>query len=100
MESRPLSPASLPGFEPIDVAFRAFIEANSLPGASLAIAKDGRLVLAKSYGFSDVEQGLLVRPDSLFRFASVGKTITAIAVMKAAIRTKVAPANGVAAFSV
>ena len=32
------------GFGPIDSSFRAFMQSHSLPGASLAIAKDGRLV--------------------------------------------------------
>jgi len=70
------------GFDVIDSAFRSLLETNSLPGASIAIAKDGRLVLAKGYGLADVEQNQAVQPDSLFRFGSIGKTITAIAVMK------------------
>ena len=72
------------GFEPLDSAFRTFLQTKSIPGASIAIAKDGRLVLAKGYGFADVEQGQPVRPDSLFRFGSIGKPITAVAVMKLA----------------
>jgi uncharacterized protein (TIGR03437 family) len=40
------------------------------------------LVLAKGYGLADVQGSLAVQPDSLFRFGSIGKTITAIAVMK------------------
>jgi hypothetical protein len=35
------------GFEPLDTSFRAFLQTYALPGASLAIAKDGRLVLAQ-----------------------------------------------------
>jgi N-acyl-D-amino-acid deacylase len=71
-----------PGFEPIENAFLAFMQANGLPGTSLAIARNGRLVFARGYGFADVEQGQPVQPDSLLRFGSIGKTITAIAVMK------------------
>jgi uncharacterized protein (TIGR03437 family) len=79
----PAQSGDLPaGFEPIDAAFRAFLETYSLPGAAIAIAKEGRLVLAKGYGLADVEQGQAVQPDSRFRFGSIGKTITAIAVMK------------------
>src|SRR5262249_35773181 len=71
-----------PGFEQIETAFLAFIEANNLPGASLGIARNGRLVLAQGYGVADAEQRLLVRPESLLRFGSIGKTITSIAIMK------------------
>jgi uncharacterized protein (TIGR03437 family) len=70
------------GFEQIESAFLAFMQAHNLPGASLAIARNGRLVLARGYGLADVDQGQAVQPDSVFRFGSIGKTITAIAVMK------------------
>jgi N-acyl-D-amino-acid deacylase len=53
-----------------------------VPGGSLAVSKDGRLVLAKAYGIADKEQNLPVQPESLFRIASVSKTITAVAVLK------------------
>jgi N-acyl-D-amino-acid deacylase len=44
-----------------------------LPGAALAVAREGRLVLARGYGLADTEQKLPVRPDALFRIASVSK---------------------------
>jgi len=53
-----------------------------VPGGSLAVSKDGRLVLAKAYGIADRERNLPVQPESLFRIASVSKTITAVAVLK------------------
>jgi uncharacterized protein (TIGR03437 family) len=71
-----------PGFEQIESAFLAFMQANHVPGASLAIARDGRLVLARGYGIADVEQRQPVQPESLLRFGSIGKTITSIAIMK------------------
>jgi uncharacterized protein (TIGR03437 family) len=71
-----------PGFEKIESAFLAFMQANHLPGASLAIARNGRLVLARGYGLADVEQGQPVTPESLLRFGSIGKTIASIAIMK------------------
>jgi hypothetical protein len=74
--------ADLPaGFDQIDSSFRAFLQTYSSPGTPIAIAKDGRLVLAKGYGYSDVEQGQATEADS-FRFGSIAKSIPAIAVMK------------------
>jgi len=52
-----------------------------LPGAALAVAKDGRLVFNRGYGFADREQGLPVQPTSRFRIASVSKTITTVAIL-------------------
>jgi CubicO group peptidase (beta-lactamase class C family) len=42
-----------------------------IPGAGLAVVKDGRLVLAHAYGLADREAAELVQPTSLFRLASV-----------------------------
>lgn len=53
-----------------------------IPGASLAVVKDGRLVLARGYGLADVEQNLPVQPDSLMRIASISKPITAATILK------------------
>ena len=53
-----------------------------IPGGAIAIARDGRLVLAKGYGLADIDREELVRPDSLFRVASVSKPVTATAILK------------------
>ena len=58
------------------------MEKYDVPGGAIAIAKDGRLVLAKGYGLADVENEEPVLPDSLFRIASVSKPITAVAILK------------------
>ncbi|PWU10258.1 MAG: hypothetical protein C5B51_04595 [Terriglobia bacterium] len=71
-----------PGFEPVESAFLGFMTANALPGASLAIAKNGKLVLARGYGLADVELNQPVQPEATLRFGSIGKTITATAIMK------------------
>ncbi len=44
--------------------------------------KDGRLVYAEGYGFSDQAAKEKAKPETLFRIASVSKTITAVAVLK------------------
>jgi N-acyl-D-amino-acid deacylase len=55
-----------------------------IPGASIAVVKDGRLVLAHGYGWADRESRQPVRPESLFRIASLSKSLTAAAVLKLA----------------
>ncbi len=59
-----------------------FMEKHDIPGGAVAIAKDGRLVFARGYGFADVESKEPVQPDSFFRIASVSKSITAVATLK------------------
>lgn len=51
-----------------------------VPGAALAVVKNGRLVLAHGYGSAETSTGQLVQPDSLFRIASVTKPITSAAI--------------------
>ena len=58
------------------------LEKWEVPGASVAIARDGKLVLARGYGMADKEKEKPVDSDSLFRIASISKPITAVAVLQ------------------
>jgi N-acyl-D-amino-acid deacylase len=53
-----------------------------IPGGAFAVMKDGEILLARGYGYANVELGEVVQPDSLFRIASVSKPITAVAVLQ------------------
>lgn len=70
------------GSSRVDRPVRAFMQRWNVPGLALAIAVDGRLVLARGHGYADPAAGGPVQPDSLFRVASASKPVTAIAVMK------------------
>src|SRR5436309_3235526 len=87
-----IAPAQPPAFpttgkeakelEPLDEAVIAIMKRHGVPGAALAVAKDGKLVLAKGYGWSDLETREHVKPDTLFGIASLSKPITATAILK------------------
>lgn len=51
-------------------------------GVSVAISKGGRLVFAKGFGLSDVEDSVRMEPYNVLRVASVSKLITAVAIMR------------------
>lgn len=55
---------------------------HQIPGASLAIVYDGRLVYARGFGLVDRDRSEKVQPDSVFRIASLSKVINGIAAMK------------------
>ena len=59
-----------------------FLQQWNLAGMTMAIVKDGKLVFAHGYGYSDVEAKTAVNPGNLFRIASVSKLITAVEIMK------------------
>lgn len=70
------------GRSDVDRHVRKFMTRWNVPGLTLAVVADGRLVLARGYGFADPANEEPVRPDGLFRIASATKPVTAAAVMK------------------
>lgn len=71
-----------PDLAPFDREMTTFMAARSIPGGALAVSRNGKLVLARGYGYADAEAGERVQPTSLFRIASVSKPITAVAVFR------------------
>lgn len=53
----------------------------AIPGAVVAIAKDGKLAYLKAIGFQDRAQTIPMKPDSIFWIASMSKPITSVAAM-------------------
>lgn len=52
-----------------------------IPGLSLAVVRDGRLVKAQGYGLANLELKVPVRPQTAFEIGSVGKQFTSAAVL-------------------
>ena len=66
----------------IDAALVGYMRANDIPGATLAVVRDGRLAYARAYGMANVAAGEAMEPDRLLRYGSLSKPITGIAVWK------------------
>jgi len=73
---------AVPSMSSFDRVMTELMAKFNVPGGALAVAKDGRLVLAHGYGLADVDVKQLVQPDSLFRIASISKPVTAAAILK------------------
>jgi CubicO group peptidase (beta-lactamase class C family) len=59
------------------------MKANRIPGAVVSVVKDGQLIFAKGYGYSDYENTIPVNPErTLFRVGSVCKLFVWTAVMQ------------------
>jgi CubicO group peptidase (beta-lactamase class C family) len=52
------------------------MEEFKVPGAAVAVVKDGKIILAKGYGYRDVERQQPVNGTTLFPIASITKSIT------------------------
>jgi D-alanyl-D-alanine carboxypeptidase len=78
----------------VDVHFdrcvEAFMEKYELPGLSIAVARRGKLVESRAYGWADEKERRPVTTASLFRIASVSKPITAVGVLKLVEKKKLA----------
>jgi CubicO group peptidase (beta-lactamase class C family) len=73
---------SAEGLNNIDSFFDREIKANRVPGAVIAIARDGKLVHFKAYGFQDKAQGIPMQTNSIFALASMTKIMTSVAALK------------------
>jgi CubicO group peptidase (beta-lactamase class C family) len=60
----------------------SFLHKWSIAGASVAVSKNGKLIFARGFGFSDTAAGIQSQPFNQYRIASISKLVTAIAVMK------------------
>ena len=69
-------------FEECGKIVGAFMKKWTIEGASIAIAKNGKLVYAKGFGLADTAADIEIQPYSKFRIASISKLVTAVAVMK------------------
>src|SRR5579863_4863499 len=51
------------------------------PGVAIAVVKDGKPMHSKGYGVANLEWNCPIRPDTVFRLASITKQFTATAIM-------------------
>jgi CubicO group peptidase (beta-lactamase class C family) len=54
---------------------------DKIPGITVGFLKDG-VVWVEGFGYSDLENSVLAKPESAYRLASITKTITAMAVLQ------------------
>jgi len=65
----------------IDRHFARYADDGRLPGWLVAVSRRGRLAHVSCYGSRDLEAGLPVEPDTLWRIYSMTKPVTSIAAM-------------------
>lgn len=55
---------------------------RGIPGFSVTVAEDGKIVFSEGFGYADLEQRVPVWPTTKFRIGSVSKPLTATALVK------------------
>lgn len=61
---------------------------TGLPGLSLALVQDGRVVYARGFGQRNIDYGYPATPDTLYSVGSVTKSFTALAILQLAEAAK------------
>ena len=84
LQTRAVAQTGLPvgGFQDVDAVVQQLMSTYQIPGVSVAIVKDGRLVLARGYGLADVGSAEPMQPGSLSRWNSISKTVTATGILR------------------
>ncbi len=65
----------------IDLFINDMVTKKQIPGAVIFIARNGKVVYHKAFGYSDVEKQAVLKKDDIFRIASQSKAITSLATM-------------------
>lgn len=74
------------GFDPerlkrLDAVIEAEIKGGRLAGAVMIVKRDGQDVVLRPYGDQDKEGAAPMRPDTIFRIASMSKAVTTVAAL-------------------
>jgi len=77
----PTSQADRAAASRIDRTVKQAMAIYKIPGVSLAVLRNGQIILLRSYGFANVEHQVPVKPVTIFQSGSIGKQFTAAAVM-------------------
>ena len=78
----PVAGVPVPELALLDREMTAFMEEKGISAGSLSVMKDGKTVFHHVYGWQDREKLKPLRPDAIFRVASVTKPFTAAAIRK------------------
>jgi N-acyl-D-amino-acid deacylase len=84
-EQIPVTGEILPGSEQLDrldEVMKQILARHEVPGAAVAITHNGKLIVARGYGWADIEAHQPVQPITLFGLASVSKPITGVTILK------------------
>jgi CubicO group peptidase (beta-lactamase class C family) len=74
------------GFDParlqrVDEHFRKYVDDGRLAGWTIAVTRHGRVAHLAHYGSADIEAGRPVADDTIWRYYSMSKPITSVALM-------------------
>src|SRR5689334_18694788 len=73
----------------VDRYVESRLKTNNVPGASVAVVRNGKIIKARGYGLADVELNVPATENTVYQWASVTKQFTAAAIVLLAEEGKV-----------
>jgi len=89
-EAKPEAPAQRRALEEISSVFKSSIREAGAIGAGLVVLRGSKTLLSSYVGSADRERGVPAGPDTIWHWASVTKTFTAVRLMQLRDRGKLA----------
>lgn len=65
----------------VDDFIKAEMQKQRIPGMSLAVVKEGKIIKAQGYGLANVEHNIPAKPETVYKIASVSKQFLATGIM-------------------
>ena len=65
----------------VDAYIKSEMQRQNIPGLSLAVVKEGKVIKAKGYGLANVETNVPVTTETVFKIGSISKPIIAEGIM-------------------
>jgi D-alanyl-D-alanine carboxypeptidase len=65
----------------VDDYVKAEMQKQRIPGLSLAVVKEGKVIKAEGYGLANVEHNIPARPETVYKIGSVSKQFIATGIM-------------------
>ncbi|HEX2135187.1 MAG TPA: serine hydrolase domain-containing protein [Microvirga sp.] len=82
----------------VDAAAEKALTHLPIAGLSVAVMRDGRLVLAKGYGYANMAKRIPATADTIYRLGSIGKEFTAAAVLDLAEQGRLSLSDSVSRY--
>ncbi|HZG54543.1 MAG TPA: serine hydrolase domain-containing protein [Pyrinomonadaceae bacterium] len=86
IRAQPNAPLPAEKIKLIEAAVAAEMSRQNIAGLSLAVVTDNQLRWSNGYGFADLENYVPAKAATVYRLASISKSVTAVAVMQLAER--------------
>lgn len=66
----------------VDEMSKQFAEEGKIPGGVILVARKGKIVYYKNFGYRDADKSVAAQKDDIFRIASMSKAITTVGIMQ------------------